>query len=599
MNNLVIYFTTVTSLLFFIYIIPGIALFPKFILNPRTAAAIPFLSISIVVSVQYLLSTLNQFNHQNVIIFIGILLLVAIYRLYGIYKVNLKLDSNWTKRDYKALLLIFFSSIPLMIILGFDAFQHADEIMSWNLWAKKIYFNEERISTGSPYPLLLSSLIAFCYKFIGNIDYQLPIRFTFSIIYLSTVFIVFSFSNTKTKVGIFFITYIIVFLIIGVGYEYKKVWADTLMSGFLVASLALLISLSNSQHHINKNISPISILLASVILICGASLTKQGAIVWTILIYPLLAYVIINNNNKLSNPIKLVLLAPISTPILWYFIAGSNFHTNAGVLNRSMGGRGYFEQLLVGFNESFMAEGRVILLLFMTTVFIALLKKINFEKAIIAFGIALSTIFLIFFGAYETTRLYLHMILIGWLILFTYENHIATNKIGHIISIIGNSFYTYAVVGFLFIFWSFNSFNDKMMVTDRVSNLLDGREVQVNWVIGESGPEQYRNILKSKMGLWAKDGHVWGIYYGINKFHRGYFGQWRDLQFVINEVIDQNIGWIYINDTNSTSDGEDIKKFQDYCSDSLTKINTSKNLYKQTLYEVNIKLLTSCKELKK
>ena len=272
----------------FIYIIPGIALFPKFILNPRTAAAIPFLSISIVVSAQYLLSTLNQFNHQNVIIFIGILLLVAIYRLYGIYQVHIKLESKWTKTDYKALLLIFFSSIPLMIILGFDGFQHADEIYSWNLWAKKIYFNQVVTfeSTGSsPYPLLLPSLIAFCYKFIGNIDYQLPIRFTFSIIYLSTIFIVFSFSNTKSKVGIFFITYIIVFLIIGVGYEYKKVWADTLMSGFLVASLALLISLSNSQHHINKNISPISILLASVILICGASLTKQGAMAWTCLLY--------------------------------------------------------------------------------------------------------------------------------------------------------------------------------------------------------------------------------------------------------------------------------------------------------------------------
>ena len=252
MNNLVIYLGTVVSLFLFIYIIPGIALFPKFILNPRTAASIPFISISMVVSAQYILSTLNQFNHKNVIIFTLALFLVAIYRLYGMYKVYLKFDSNWHNSDLKALLLIIFSSIPLMIILGFDGFQHADEIMSWNLWAKKIYFNEERILSGNIYPLLLSSLIAFCYKFIGNIDYQLPIRFTFSIIYISTIFIVYSFSNTKTKVGIFFITYIIVFLIIGAGYEYKKVWADTLMSGFLVAALALLISLSNNQQQIQK-----------------------------------------------------------------------------------------------------------------------------------------------------------------------------------------------------------------------------------------------------------------------------------------------------------------------------------------------------------
>ena len=121
-----------------------------------------------------------------------------------------------------------------MIILGFDGFQHADEIYSWNFWAKKIYLNQvvsfEWI--GSPYPLALPSFIAFCYKFVGNIDYQLPIKFTFSIIYISTVFTIYSFANTKTKVGLFFVSYIMVMLVMGIGYEYKKVYADTLMGGF-------------------------------------------------------------------------------------------------------------------------------------------------------------------------------------------------------------------------------------------------------------------------------------------------------------------------------------------------------------------------------
>ena len=36
-------------------------------------------------------------------------------------------------------------------------------------------------------------------KFIGNIEYQLPIRFTFSLIYISTVYIVYSFADTKVK----------------------------------------------------------------------------------------------------------------------------------------------------------------------------------------------------------------------------------------------------------------------------------------------------------------------------------------------------------------------------------------------------------------
>jgi len=601
MNSLVIYFTTVTSLLFFIYIIPGIALFPKFILNPRTAATIPFLSIFIVVSAQYLLRTLNQFNHQNTIIFIGVITLIAIFRIYGIFKNSSKPESNWTKRDYKALLIIFFSSIPLIIILGFDGFQHADEIMSWNLWAKRIYFNEERIIySSSPYPLLLSSFIAFCYKFIGNIDYQLPIRFTFSIIYLSTIFIVFSFSNTKTKVGIFFVTYIIVFLIIGVGYEYKRVYADTLMSGFLIASLALLISLSNSQNYIKKNISSVSILLASIALICSSALTKQPAIIWAMLIYPLLAYVIIDKNIKLSNLTKLVLLAPILTPILWYFIGGSNFFANEDVINRSMGVRGFLEQLLFGFNESFMKEGRFILLVFMITTFIVLFKQINLEKVIIAIGISLSTISLIFFGAYETTRLYLHIILISWLVFFAYGDYILTNKIGGIISSIGNSFYTYSLVGFLFIYWSFNSFNDRIVITKQVSNFLDGREVQVNWVIGESGAEQYRKILKSKMGLWAYDDHVWGIYYGRENFSRGCLNRGcsnnLNLQYVVNRMIDENIGWIY---SNEEKDQKEIKQLKDFCVDSIIEIKTSHNLYKQILHKVSLKNIIDCNELKK
>ena len=597
-NIFFIYPTVVISLLFLIYLVPGIALFPKFIQSPRTAATIPFISVSIIVSIQYCLSLLNQFNHQNVIIFIGFLSVVASYRIYTALS---ELKNHWTIVDLKALLLIIFSSIPLMIILGFDGFQHADEIYSWNFWAKKIYLNQvvsfEWI--GSPYPLALPSFIAFCYKFVGNIDYQLPIKFTFSIIYISTVFTIYSFANTKTKVGLFFMSYIMVMLVIGVGYEYKKVYADTLMGGFLVTSLALLISLSNNLLHTNKNISSISILIASVILVSTAALTKQGAIVWTIIFYPLLAFVIIGKNFNLNNSIRSIICIPILTPLFWYFIGGGrNFQGNNGVISRSMEDRGYIEQLFYGFNEILI--NNPILLVFMVVVFMALLKKINFEKTIIASGILISTILLLLFGAYETSRLYLHIILIGWLIIFSYGDYVVANKIGYAISKIGNSFLTYILVGSLFIFWSLSSFNGRMASTAYpVSNLLDGREVQANWVIGKSGAEQYgaggaeqyRNIIKSKMGLWANNPHVWGIYYGMKNFYMGELLN-SNIQYIIDEIIDKDIGWIYSND-------QAIKKIQDYCSGSITKVDTVDNKYKQTLYKVSLEIIDTCKETKK
>jgi len=586
MTTIFLYPALVISLLVFIYFLPAIALFPRFIQSPLTAATIPFISMSLVVSIQYILSLAGQFNNQNVIIFVGFLSLLGLYR---IYKTRFELRNNWTVLDCKSLLLITFSSIPLMIFLGFDGFQHADEIYSWNIWAKKIYLNQVILfeSTGSPYPLLLPSFIAFCYQFFGNMDYQLPIKFTFSIIYISTIFIVFTFANTKIKVGIFFLSFITIILIIGIGYEYKKVYADTLMGGFLIASLALLLSLSKEISHTKNNVPSSSLLIASIILISAAALTKQGAMLWTMVFFPLLANAIILKNPSLNNSLRLILSVPILTPLLWYFIGGKNFQGNNGVISRSMEDRGYIEQLFYGFNFSFINNPMIFILI--VIVFIVLLKKITLEKSILAIGIILSTILLFLFGAYETTRLYLHVILISWLIIFTYGDLVLNSKIGHFLSKVGNSIFTYILIGSLFIFWSISSFNARLIGVDSVSNLLDGREVQVNWVIGKSGAEQYRKIVNSQKGLWARDDHVWGIYYGMNNFSRGALESY-DTQIIMQEIIQSDIGWIYSQEWHIP----EIKKIQDICEGSIIEIDTIDNLYKQTLFKVSTELVANC-----
>ena len=132
----------------------------------------------------------------------------------------------------------------------------------------------------------------------------------------------------------------------------------------------------------------------------------------------------------------------------------------------------------------------------------------------------------------------------------------------------------------------------KFALPDAVSNFLDGREVQLNWVVGASGPKQYRQILDSNLGLWAKDSHIWGIYYGIENFHRGELGyNNQDLEYILNEISSQNIGWVY---SNKEKDFDEIIKIQDYCNDSFNKIETSKNMYKQVLYQINLKKIRSC-----
>ncbi len=608
MSNIAIYPTVVASLIFFLYLIPGIALFPKFILMPRTAATIPFISMSVVVASQYILSLFNQFNHQSVIILIGILTLISVYRMYKIYRESVVGKFNaWSKTDYIALSLIFFASTPLMILLGFDGFQHSDEIYSWNLWAKQLYFNQTPTFdlTGAPYPLALSSFIAFCYKFLGNIDYQLPIKLTFSLIYISTIFVIYSFVKSKNNAGLFFIVFIIVMLVIGTGYEYKKVFADTLMGSFLVSSLALIISVSSDKFNTNKYISHNSIVLASVILVCLSALTKQGAIPWAMLFFPLLGYYIIDKNIQINNSIKWVLLVPVLTPVLWYFIGGENFHNNHGVVSRSMGGREHIEQLLFGFNEVFI--NKPMLLIFMGAVFFILLKKINLEKAILAIGIIFSTVLMILFGSYEPTRLYLHITLVGWLVVFAYEDGVLDNKVFYKISKIGNNFYTYTIVILLFVWWDISKLNQRIETINPVADILDGREVQANWMIGKTGATQYREIVDSKMGLVAPNAHIFGIYYGMDNLylqgqieHLHVKGETDDLHNevrilsnspyeTINKIKNNNIGWIYTEKSNGS-----VKGAQDFCDGSISMINTSKNLHEQVLYKVNIEAVNSC-----
>ncbi len=608
MSNIAIYPTVVASLIFFLYLIPGIALFPKFILMPRTAATIPFISMSVVVASQYILSLFNQFNHQSVIILIGILTLISVYRMYKIYRESVVGKFNaWSKTDYIALSLIFFASTPLMILLGFDGFQHSDEIYSWNLWAKQLYFNQTPTFdlTGAPYPLALSSFIAFCYKFLGNIDYQLPIKLTFSLIYISTIFVIYSFVKSKNNAGLFFIVFIIVMLVIGTGYEYKKVFADTLMGSFLVSSLALIISVSSDKFNTNKYISHNSIVLASVILVCLSALTKQGAIPWAMLFFPLLGYYIIDKNIQINNSIKWALLVPVLTPVLWYFIGGENFHNNHGVVSRSMGGREHIEQLLFGFNEVFI--NKPMLLIFMGAVFFILLKKINLEKAILAIGIIFSTVLMILFGSYEPTRLYLHITLVGWLVVFAYEDGVLDNKVFYKISKIGNNFYTYTIVILLFVWWDISKLNQRIETINPVADILDGREVQANWMIGKTGATQYREIVDSKMGLVAPNAHIFGIYYGMDNLylqgqieHLHVKGETDDLHNevrilsnspyeTINKIKNNNIGWIYTEKSNGS-----VKGAQDFCDGSISMINTSKNLHEQVLYKVNIEAVNSC-----
>ena len=101
-----------------------------------------------------------------------------------------------------------------------------------------------------------------------------------------------------------------------------------------------------------------------------------------------------------------------------------------------------------------------------------------------------------------------------------------------------------------------------------------------------TGGYNYRKIANSNMGLWARDNHIWGIYYGMENFYRGELSN-PDSVYVLNKIIDNKIGWIYSNEVY-------MKKLIEFCKPSFLKLNTSKNLYNQTLYKISINEIKSC-----
>jgi hypothetical protein len=214
---------------------------------------------------------------------------------------------------------------------------------------------------------------------------------------------------------------------------------------------------------------------------------------------------------------------------------------------------------------------------------------------------------MILFGSYEPTRLYLHITLVGWLVVFAYEDGVLDNKVFYKISKIGNNFYTYIIVILLFVWWDISKLNQRIETINPVANILDGREVQANWMIGKTGATQYREIVDSKMGLVAPNAHIFGIYYGMDNLylqgqieHLHVKGEMDDLHNevrilsnspyeTINKIKNNNIGWIYTEKSNGS-----VKGAQDFCDGSISMINTSKNLHEQVLYKVNIEAVNSC-----
>jgi hypothetical protein len=349
------YFLNVLALLFFVYLIPGIAIFPVVLRKPLWLMATPILSALVV----YLLSTLliffGLFQHHVVLsmsLALALLAGVHVYRTgFNISKTKMFLS------DHGVFLLInFFVILPFACKLGTHAFDRGDEIYSWNFWAVQHYFSQpaDFYHTGAAYPQLLPKLLAWGYQVLGTIDAQLPSKaclVVFPFTLLNAI------AYTTFKANAYRLSYLglLIWGLFGIGLSryFDNGYADPVMTACLVMSGSLFI-----QGIRHNNITSLWLSMA-----CGlaASFTKQPALIWSLWGLPLGLALFHAKSDRRT--IMCIIALSILGALTWFIAEGSTFLNNQGVLSASIADRSLIAQFYFAVNQYLFQKPLLFLLL--------------------------------------------------------------------------------------------------------------------------------------------------------------------------------------------------------------------------------------------
>lgn len=397
-----------------VYTFPALALTPRLICSPRTAFAIPILSVFVIYCLSSLLIILQVFSAISVIVTASMLTLIA---LWQIRKVVTTQKFHWSKSTLFIYLFHLVVLFPYFIKLGTHAFDRGDEIYSWNFWAIQHYFLEsiDFSHTGAPYPQLFPKLLAFSYHLLGSIDLQLPVKATL-VIFPWSMLTAIAMSYRRPLLP-YFGAYLLLlaWVLMGAGLEqfFNDGYADPLMTSCLMVSAALFwLSQQPAGYLMPRFLSPNYYALLAVICAITAAHTKQAALLWTLFSLPCLLWLVA---KKQSHPhyFRLLGLVCFLGGLVWLLGEGRNFHHNHGVLWLSLGERDIFSQFLYAAEKYFIHKPLLFLLFATATI-------VSWKKPLLRYMVGLffipSLFCWFFFGAYQL-RLGQHLIAFAFFII--------------------------------------------------------------------------------------------------------------------------------------------------------------------------------------
>ncbi|MGI0026131.1 MAG: hypothetical protein ACREA4_13430 [Nitrososphaera sp.] len=242
-------------------------------------------------------------------------------------------EFDWPKTHKVIFVITALVAFCFSIKLGSSSFGAHDEIYSWNMWAVQFYRGDsiDYYYTGSPYPQLFSMLIAYCYKLLGSVELQLPVRALIGIFHfcLLSAIAVAARDATFDNIGRYIVLTLVFLFGTGIHKTLDDGLADPMMASALVVAVSLFIRYVDSGGRDRA-----ALWLAAICSIVAAY-SKQPALIWTLFSFPLLSILLVL--RKRFPPLTLVAAAVVSLASLaWVLGAGSGFLYNEGVINRSL-----------------------------------------------------------------------------------------------------------------------------------------------------------------------------------------------------------------------------------------------------------------------
>lgn len=510
-------------LLFFaVLFLPALAFFPEMLASPCAATAIPIVSLMLINSIVLLLTAFGLYAHNMIILISALLSIIALIRIYYFHHSQ---PIRWQKQQLLLMLLNASLLLPLLAFAGISVFMYDDALASWNYWAMHYYHQTPPTSAETfGYPQFFPLFISYCYKLLGNPEYQGPVK-ALLVIFPFTIMNCIAFATYNTVRSLLLYLFVISvcvfpgFMTFGFYRFYGVGYADPMLAAALACSALLLIQYFQEPQQKQW-------LWYAVFCGITASLSKQPGLLWALFSVPVLFIAKFIQERKI-NLAELSGLFVLATPAAtWLLGPGSHFYTNQGVIAASLHKSTISYQnvlltLLQSMNKYFFTQPTLLALFVLGAIAAA---RHRYKLGIYITFVIPATLLWFIFGSYEI-RLGLP-ILVTCGILVASENYFSERilqffpRYKTIENAISAQFktitYSFFLIGILFfIIFSIREQLNKHNNTTNLVDPLNAGKSTIYKYFSNGASFIYQTIYNNfTLKIWVPHNYIAGIFYG-------------------------------------------------------------------------------------